>query len=179
MESKLKKFNNIVDKFFSAVSKSCEVISIIALVCIMIMLMAQTVLMWFSVSILWSDEFVSVMNIWLVFMAATVVSHEKKHVQVDFVTNALPKVVQSVLAILMEVLSLIACAYVFKGGILYIQGTQNIVTNILKLPMITLYAAPIVALGLMMLMNIVDICRGIAMLFCRKSTEIVEGGEAQ
>ncbi len=179
MENRLKKFNNIIDPIFSSFSKGCEVVSIIALVCIMLMLMIQTVLMWFSVSILWSDEFVSVMNIWLVFMAATVVSHEKKHVKVDFITNALPRTVQFILAILMEVFSFIACAYVFKGGILYIQGTQNIVTNILRLPMIAMYAAPLIALGMMMLMHVVDLCRSIASLVNQKSCDRPEGGAAQ
>ncbi len=151
----------------------------IGLVFIMLMLMTQTVLIWFSVSILWSDEIVSVMNIWLVFMAATVVSHEKAHVQVDFITNMFPRWLQTALSIVMDVLSIVACVFVFKGGVLYIQGTQNITTNILRLPMFVMYIAPLIALALMILMNFTNVCRSVASFFHHPEAENAQAENAE
>lgn len=173
------KLGRPVDKVFGMISKAMEVISIIATVCIMLMLTTQTVLQWFSISLLWSDEVVSVLNIWLVFMAATVVAHENKHVQVDFLVNKLPKKVQILLRIVILALCIYACCTVFSGGITYIQRTRNIRTNILRLPMVTMYTAPLLGLGLMILMNVWQIIKSVAALFSKNDlVEAAEGGEA-
>lgn len=172
----LKRLGRIIDKAFDLVSKLLEVISVAALVGIMLMLVTQTVLQWFKISLLWSDEVISVMNIWLVFMAATVVAHEHKHVQVDFITSRLPRKVQCVLEILIMLLCIYACCVICDGGLVYLQRTKNIKTNILRLPQAAMYTAPLISLSLMILIYIRDIVKRVIWLFGRQ--EIRKGGAA-
>lgn len=168
MKQMLKSADQLTDRLFGAVSKICEIISIVGLIGMMLMLIAQTVLKWFSVSILWSDEFVSVLNIWLVFAAASVVSREKKHVQVDFVTAKLPRVLQILLDMVITALCLFACWHVIRGGFDYIANTRNIRTNIIKLPMTAIYSAPVAGIVFMALMLVKDEIVLICRLFKRK-----------
>jgi len=162
-----KRLGRAIDKVFDLVSRLLEVISILAMVGIMLMLVTQTVLQWFKISLLWSDEVVSVMNIWLVFMAAAVVAHEHKHVQVDFITSKLPRKVQAVLEIIIMLVCIYACYTICRGGITYLQRTKNIKTNILRLPQVTMYTAPLISLVLMILIYARDIIKHVIQLFCK------------
>lgn len=150
----LKNINKAIDKIFDVISKICEWIGMVGLIGIMLMLVTQTILQWLKVSILWSDEFVSLLNIWVVFTAASVVSHEKKHVQVNFFTEMMPHKVQILLDMIISVLIVYTCYHIFTGGVLFIQNTKNITTNILKLPMISMYCAPLIAIAFMGLMQV-------------------------
>lgn len=167
----LKNIDKALDKFFSVVSRICEYMGIIGLIGIMIMLVTQTILQWFKVSVLWSDEFVSFLNIWVVFTAASVVSHEKKHVKVDFFTEMMPKKVQILLDMVISVLIIYTCYHFFKGGIVFVNNTKNITTNILHLPMISMYCAPLIAIAFMGLMQIKDFIDLFAALLNRKEVK--------
>lgn len=156
-----KTIDHTMDNFFCYLVKLYETIGLLAMIGIMLMLVVQTILKWFSVSILWSDELVSLLNIWLIFMAATVVEHEKKYLRMAFITNKLPKVIQILLDIVLYILIIFSLCIVFKGGIAYIKQTHNIVTNIMRLPMICMYLAPLIAIGTMILMY----CRELVLQF--------------
>lgn len=164
----LKNIDKTVDKVFHVISRICECMGLIGLIGIMIMLVAQTILQWFKVSILWSDEFVSFLNIWVVFMAASVVSREKKHVKVNFFTEMMPKKVQILLDMVISILIIYTCCHFIKGGIVFINNTKNITTNILHLPMIAMYSAPLIAVAFMGLMQLKDFFDLLAALLNRK-----------
>lgn len=161
----IKRVDRVLERVFSIINTVFEAISIIGMVGIMIALASQTILKWFYVSILWSDEIVSVMNIWLVFLAATVVERENKHVQVTVITEKFPVTVQKVLDILIGALCIWAIFVVFRGGLEYIARTANIKTNILRLPSVALYTAPVIALAVMGLMRIWRMVKLIASFF--------------
>ncbi len=171
MENKMKRVDSILGRLFDVISKAQEMIGILGLLGIMLMLTIQTVLQWFSISLLWSDEVVSAMNIWLVFMAATVVDHEGKHVQVTFITDKLPRKMQLLLDIVIGVICIAAFFVVFYGGLQYISKTQNIKTNILRLPSIALYTSPLIAIGLMIVMRAWNVVKN---LFCLLTGVIID-----
>lgn len=164
----LKKLDSVTDRVFNVISKICEIVGIAGLLGIMFLLAAQTVLKWFSVSLLWSDELVSLLNIWLVFTAAAVVSYDNKHVQVDFFTSRMPKIMQILFDIVISVLCLYACYHVLSGGIVYLQKTRNIKTNILRLPGIALYMAPLISMGFMGLLQVKQLIKLFFSLFERE-----------
>ena len=150
MRNALRKADEALEKIFRASGRVFEAIGVVSLLGLMCVLTFQTVCSWFALSFLWSDEIAMLMNVWLVFMGAAVVAHEKKHIQVDFIVQKMPCILQEIWDILLSALNVWVSYRIIDSGVAFIQKTRNITTTILKIPMIVLYSAIIVSFAFML-----------------------------
>ncbi len=139
------KFLKVYDKILSVTSNIFEGIGIAALVLMMLILGGQSVVSWFGISWLWSDEMAFMMNFWVIFIGAAVVMHYDKHVRVDMLVDALPKKFADIWELVRLALCLFVCVYMLCSAIVYLGSTANVTTVVLKMPKIVYYIVPVIS----------------------------------
>ncbi len=121
------------------------------LLAIMVMIMvAQVILRYgFSNSLLWAEEAVRFLMIWISLFAATVALWRRQHIAVDVVTARLPAPLQRALSVAVEV-----CTIVFTGTLCVCGWTYLEVVSVTRSPalgvtMNWIYLAVPISMGLM------------------------------
>jgi TRAP-type C4-dicarboxylate transport system permease small subunit len=71
----------------------------------------------------WTQEFVLIVYIWIVFWCAAFLLHEREHITFDMVYVSLPPGPRRLLAIVLTVLIAVAFASALPGTIDYIRST--------------------------------------------------------
>lgn len=132
------------DKILSVMANIFETIGIIALVAMMLILGGQSIVSWFGVSLLWSDELAFMMNFWIIYIGAAVVMHYDKHVQVDMLVEKLPKKIANGWEMIRLILCLFVSVYMLCSAVQYLGSTLNVTTVVLKMPKIVYYIVPVI-----------------------------------
>ena len=79
----------------------------------------------------WSEEFATGCFVWTAFIGAAACYKRRQHMGVDVIVKRLPQKAQNVVAIVVDVLMLILCAYLFYIGCLYIKASYTKPTALL------------------------------------------------
>lgn len=124
------------------------------LIAVVSLVFFAAVFRWIGFPVAWSVEMAQLLFIWLIFLGANQALRNKRHIGVDMITIKLPKKIQNILAVIMDLL--IAAFLIF----MIYYGTQHSINNslrsILNLPFSYSYITSVVPVGsTLMLLTIV------------------------
>lgn len=139
------KFIEAYDAVLRKAAKIFEVCGMAAMVILMITLGSQAVCTLMGISLLWSDEICFLMSYWIIFIGASVLMYEKKHVMVDALVKLFPHGLRKAVAVLEKVLCIAVSAVVLYATVIYLNSTKNVTTIVLHMPKIVYYIVPAMA----------------------------------
>ena len=163
----LKKIDNIVCKTEAATA--CIILVIIVLVGAAQIFFRYVL----KSSLIWSEELMRYMFVWLSFITASIAVREHKHISVDFVTTYMPAKVNRVFYIISRILMLAYFYFMIPAGIELCIKTAHAKSTILPITWNYVYAALPVGMVLM-LISMLSVFAGDLKQFKPKETE---GGE--
>lgn len=107
-----------MEKLGSGIIKLLEMLVVI-LISIMSILVIVNVFMRFvfDSGIVFSEEVSRFLFIWVVFIGAIIAMKEDAHIYVDFIRKSLPKPVQWVVILLVNLAMLYCCYFLFEGSV--------------------------------------------------------------
>lgn len=145
-----------------------EYLLVIFLVLIACVMMLQIVMRYvFKASLSWAEEFTRYCFVWSVFLSISFSIKKGSMLKIDAVTSLMPKKVQKLLGILVEIIVL-----VFLGVLLV--NSQDVIKSLIKsgqkspameLPMYYVYSASIVGFSLGVFRSIQSIFKSVIALF--------------
>lgn len=71
----------------------------------------------------WSEEFATGCFVWTAFIGAAACYKRRQHMGVDVIVKRLPQKVQNVVTVVVDILMVILCGYLFYIGCLYIKAS--------------------------------------------------------
>ncbi len=141
-----KQVNKIMKIFKNIISHIDEYIGWFFL-CTVVLLTTLNVIMRyvFGAIIVPVEELVLIAFTWTCYIGATTSYRQNSHVAIDVIFNILPKKVQKVLDVIVELLIFAICAYMTYLGIVMCMNIGAKTTSIMRLPYIVLDAAIVVS----------------------------------
>ncbi|MGY6632155.1 MAG: TRAP transporter small permease [Alkalilacustris sp.] len=111
------------------------------------------------ISVAWSEEVGSGLLMWLALLGAAAVWARRGHIVIDVLPRRLPPRPRWVLAILVEVASLLFFAVIVWGAASMMQVSANNHTTALRISLSWLYLALVVGVGAMALFSLLHLGR--------------------
>lgn len=111
------------------------------------------------ISVAWSEEVGSGLLMWLALLGAAAVWARRGHIVIDVLPRRLPPRPRWVLAILVEVASLVFFAVIVWGAASMMQVSANNHTTALRISLSWLYLALVVGVGAMGLFSLLHLSR--------------------
>lgn len=144
-----------------------EYLLVIFLVMIACVMMLQIIMRYvFKASLSWAEEFTRYCFVWSVFLSISFSIKKGSMLKIDAVTSLMPKIVQKILSIVVEIIVLI-----FLGVLLF--NAQDVIKSLIKsgqtspameLPMYYVYSASIVGFALGVIRSVQAIVKSILAL---------------
>jgi TRAP-type C4-dicarboxylate transport system permease small subunit len=127
-----------------------EVLGCILLVVVVGLTFLNVILRYcFNFILSWAEEAIVMAFLWSVFLGAITAFRLDRHVAIDVIVTRLPKKVQRILYVAIDVLVLALTIYITYLGFVLCMNVGVKTTNVLKLPVVYIDAALVVSFGLM------------------------------
>jgi len=97
----------------------------------------------FNNSLTWSEELIRYVYIWLCWVGISLTERRGEHIQLTFIVDFLPKLIQNILAICVSVLLIVFTAWLTWLGFGVVQAVlaTSSTSTALKIPLYFVYAA--------------------------------------
>ncbi len=139
-------------KIDNAIKKTEAAIACIMLVIIVLVGTLQIIFRFIlKSSLVWSEELMRYMFVWLAFITASIAVREHKHISVDFVTTYMPPKVNLIFYYISRVAMLVYIFLMVPAGITLCAQTAHVKSTILPITWSWVYAALPVGLVLMLI----------------------------
>lgn len=150
-------------KIIMVMKEICEKISMFMLGTITIVLFAQIVLRNFtSNGLVWGNELSVYLNIWLVFLGATIIFADNKHVSMDFIMARFGEKVNRVVNIFNQLLIMIFIVCVLYNTLIFLIENKG-KTPVMSLPYFWFYFPLFLSMSFMVIIAIfqlIDLIKG-------------------
>ena len=128
-------------------------------------------------SLIWSEEFMRYMFVWLSFITASIAVREHKHISADFVTSFMPAKVNRVFYILTRIAMLVYFYFMIPAGFTLCAKTAHNRSTILPITWNFVYAALPVGM-ILMIISMISVFGGDMQSYKEKIEQVKEkGGE--
>jgi TRAP-type C4-dicarboxylate transport system permease small subunit len=145
-------------KIADALEKMLKVASVCILVLLVIVVSIQIFARYvLNHSLSWSEELVRYLFIYLIFLGASIVYKQNKHISVSYFFNQLPARMRSIISILVDLLLLIFLLVVFHQGLKLSSMVHNVLTAALNIPWMYVYLAIVLGSGSMVIFTLIFI----------------------
>lgn len=125
-------------------------------------------------SLIWSEELMRYMFVWLSFLTASIAVREHKHISVDFVTSFIPAKINRIFYLVSRVAILVYFYFMIPAGFELCAKTAANRSTILPITWIFVYAALPVGM-ILMAISLVSVFAGDMKFFKDKIEEEKEG----
>ncbi len=132
---KLQKLNDILEKILLI----CGIISFLGLICVVILQIITR--LWLPFPISWTEEVSRFLFLYIVAFVAPVALRNRELVFVDMLVTSFPKIVQSVLGVIIDILILVLSAVIFWTSRTYMLLGVGQIAPATLLPMYIPYAS--------------------------------------
>ena len=119
----------------------------------------------------WSEQTARCIFIWMMMLSVPVLFYRKGAVAFDLILDSLPKKIQDVMRILVQLVILFFACFYLKASIELCIQTGNRILSGLEIPMNMLYTAPVVSMILLILVSVKQIIDYIVDLIKVKEAE--------
>ena len=147
----MKKISDMLEKILKVASVCILVLLVIV---ISIQIFARYVL---NHSLSWSEELARYLFIYLIFLGASVVYKQDRHISVDYFLDQLPARMKSIVGISADILLLIFLVVVFYQGLRLSRLVYNVPTAALYIPWTYVYLAIVIGSGSMVIFTLIFI----------------------
>ncbi|MDR0495837.1 MAG: TRAP transporter small permease [Treponema sp.] len=105
-------------KLKNYLEKGIDGIAVLFFAAVFILVLAQILMRWlFKNPIVWSEELIRLMYVWICFIGWTLASRYRTHIKITFIIDALPPVPQKLLASVNNLLLLLFSVFMVYYGI--------------------------------------------------------------
>lgn len=119
----------MIEKVWNGIMKVVEVLVVISLCLIGIVLFAQVIARYvFGSPMLWPEEATVSLMIWITFLGLSYGVEHRLHVRMNSFVVKLPMRVQQVLAVLMDVIMLVATIYLVPTAAAYFTSRSTVIS---------------------------------------------------
>lgn len=116
------KITSFLERLERAGSTLETIILVILLTSMMLLAVGQIVLREiFSTGVVWADELVKLMVLWLAMVGSIAASRENRHIRIDALSHVLPGLAVDVSRVLVDLFAAFVCAVVAWQAWLYLQ----------------------------------------------------------
>ena len=139
-------------KIDNAIKKTEAAVACIMLVAIVLIGTLQIIFRFMlTSSLVWSEELMRYLFVWLAFITASIAVREHKHISVDFVTSYMPPRVNLVFYYISRIAMLAYIFLMIPAGVSLCIKTANVQSTILPITWSWVYAALPVGMVLMLI----------------------------
>jgi TRAP-type C4-dicarboxylate transport system permease small subunit len=142
MKNVVKHFEEVLGCFLLAVYVALTVLNVILRYC-------------FDFILSWAEEAIMIAFLWSVFLGTVTAFRLDRHVAIDVIVTRLPRRVQGVLYVALDVLVLVLNLYLTYLGALLCMKVGVKTTYVLKISYVYIDAALVVSFGLMAVLGVV------------------------
>lgn len=121
--------------------------------------------------IYWSEEVVTGLFVWAVFIGSAAGFKRHKHIGVDFLVNKLPDGIRKIVNIIVDIFLILINGYLFYLSIIYVKSSYLKPTPVLGISSVWISSSLVVSLFLMTIYSIVFLIKTI------QDKDKVVGGE--
>ena len=155
----------VLNKIIKVGDKIYVSIAIVLLMVLVISVSAGIIARYFFNSpFAWTEELVTLLFIWISFLGAAVASVRKKHVAVDFLTARFSSSAKDVVAVFLDLFTMVFLVMVMNGAVILLPQLLNVVTVALGIPRTVHYLAVFVSAILIFLVHLESLIRGVGVL---------------
>ena len=149
----IKSLARAFDVFLDRAALAALYFSSVLLAIMIAIMVAQVVLRYgFSNSLLWAEEVVRFLMIWISLFAATVALWRRQHIAVDVLTTRLPERIQRVLGTVVELVTIAFVVTLSACGWTYLEVVEVTRSPALGITMNWIYLAVPISMGFMGIM---------------------------
>lgn len=109
----------------------------------------------FNNPIHWSEEIVTSLFVWTVFIGSSYAYRKHSHLGVDIVVNMLPPALKRAIATLMDIILVVLNAYMFYLSVVFISKSYTKLTPVMGVSSAYITAAVVIAFFMMTIYSVV------------------------
>lgn len=107
----------------------------------------------FQAGITEAEELAKILFVWLIFIGAVLLSWDNKHIYVDILVNALPRIPKRIIAVISNLLVSVILAILVWQGYYFVTSNIGLAMPMTKIPVAVVHAILPAAAALMFLIN--------------------------
>ena len=150
-------------KVFASVLKLIDALCVFLLFLIFFFIALQIFCRFTPLSLTWTEELARVCFVVMSYLAAPLCLAEGSHIAVDMVVNHLPKGLQRVVNVIIQLVICVFCVAFIRSSFVNLASNVGVTTVTMSwLPMNWIYTAEIVAFALTFVVSAIQLCAAAA-----------------